>query len=659
MIAGNRGYAAAFFAVIIMAAITILSRQAEVPPIPYVLLLSAGSALVFLLIARTKQLDVRTVLAVSVLLHIVSIFGNAAFEDDYFRFIWDGWRTLESGTPYGIAPASFFGTDINAPGMALALDGINYPEIPTIYGPTLQLVFAAIHWIGGADPIALRTGFAILNFTLILILTHSARPAQLALYAWCPMVISEIVIHIHPDAVMALFIAAFLLLARRHPVGAGIMLGVATGAKIVALILWPLLLRMGWRAMAGAMAALALLYAIFLIQGQGAGFGTTALFAGEWLFNPFALGILNLFLPPVFARVTAAIMAITIILLIHARTRSVRQAPVAALFATVLLFAPAVNGWYLLWLFPFAIGMDQLWPRAAIVALPFSYLTGFNLGITELGDFDLHWPAAMAQFLIIGGAAGYDLYRWLTGGKQADVVKPTPIKDPDIAVIIPALNEAASIAGVVKGILAQDWPCPPLVIVADNGSTDGTGDIARMAGAHVVAAPERGYGAACLAALSALNDDHDIILFMDGDGSDVPKEARQLLQPIMDGRADLTIGSRALGKVEAGAMTIPQRFGNRLATFLIRLFWGKKMTDLGPFRAIRRDALETLRMADRNYGWTVEMQVKAARHGLRIIEVPADYRRRIGTSKISGTIRGVIGAGSKILYIIGREAFFR
>jgi len=195
------------------------------------------------------------------------------------------------------------------------------------------------------------------------------------------------------------------------------------------------------------------------------------------------------------------------------------------------------------------------------------------------------------------------------------------------------------------------------LIVADNGSTDRTAQVARAAGATVVFEPERGYGAACLAALALVRPEVDIVLFVDSDGSDVVADASKIIASLVDGSADLVIGSRVAGSIEPGAMTPPQRFGNWLAPLLVRLIWGVRYSDLGPFRAIRRDALERLAMQDRDFGWTIEMQVRAAKQGLRIIEVPTGYRRRIGISKISGTIRGVLLAGTKILFVIGREAF--
>ena len=221
-----------------------------------------------------------------------------------------------------------------------------------------------------------------------------------------------------------------------------------------------------------------------------------------------------------------------------------------------------------------------------------------------------------------------------------------------VAVIIPVLNEAEALPRVLASI--PSWVAH--VIVADNGSSDGSGDIARRAGAIVVEEPRRGYGSACMKALAALPDDVGVVVFMDGDASDDTTEMTGLVDPIRNGEADMVLGSRVMGVREHGALTVQQIFGNALACSLIRIIWGVRFTDLGPFRAIGRQALARLAMADPDYGWTVEMQVRAAKVGLRCLEIPARYRRRIGTSKVSGTIRGVVGAGTKILYVIAREA---
>lgn len=228
-------------------------------------------------------------------------------------------------------------------------------------------------------------------------------------------------------------------------------------------------------------------------------------------------------------------------------------------------------------------------------------------------------------------------------------------KHDKVALIIPALNEERSIGEVIRSFLAlrnhEGSPIIDLIVVGDNASVDRTAEIAKASGAIVVSEPRRGYGAACLAAIAVLPPDIGIIVFADADRSDEPTELPSLLDAL-DSGVDLVIGSRALGEAEPGALMPQQRFGNRLAAFLIRMIWKHPITDLGPFRAIRRSAYEKLSMADRTYGWTVEMQVKAIQSGLAVTEVPASYHRRVGISKISGTIRGTIGAGSKILGMI-------
>ena len=219
------------------------------------------------------------------------------------------------------------------------------------------------------------------------------------------------------------------------------------------------------------------------------------------------------------------------------------------------------------------------------------------------------------------------------------------------ALIVPALDEEPVIGQTLDRVPRALYR---EIIVADNGSRDRTAEIARACGATVVSEPERGYGAACLRAMAALPEEIEAVVFMDADASDDPAEAALLLDPIYQGRADLVIGSRTLGQAEKGALSPHQALGNALATWLIRVCYGHRYTDLGPFRAVRADALRRLGMRDRNYGWTIEMQIKALRHKLRVVEVPVSYRRRVGTSKISGNWRASVAAGAKIIW-----TFFR
>jgi glycosyltransferase involved in cell wall biosynthesis len=222
-------------------------------------------------------------------------------------------------------------------------------------------------------------------------------------------------------------------------------------------------------------------------------------------------------------------------------------------------------------------------------------------------------------------------------------------EDRRIGVVIPALDEEQAVAFVIGDI--PEWVDD--IVVVDNGSRDRTAEVARSAGARVVREDERGYGAACHAGIRELRA-ADIVVFLDGDYSDDPTEMVNLVDPIAAGVADFVVGSRVTGKAEPGALTPQQRFGNWFACLLMRRLWGVAYTDLGPFRAICRDALDRLGMIDRSYGWTVEMQIKSAKAGLRCMEVPVSYRPRVGRSKISGTLRGSVAAGVTILAWIVR-----
>lgn len=228
-------------------------------------------------------------------------------------------------------------------------------------------------------------------------------------------------------------------------------------------------------------------------------------------------------------------------------------------------------------------------------------------------------------------------------------------RKPRLVVIIPAYNEEDALPFVLAAI-PKDWVRQ--VLVCNNGSTDRTAEVAKLMGATVVDAPKRGYGSACLAGMGYLqqlppSERPEIVVFLDGDYSDYPDDLPEVAGPILNGEKDLVIGSRMLGGAEVDAMTPPQRFGNWLAPLLIHILYGYKFTDLGPFRAIRWERLLELDMRDPNYGWTVEMQVKAVQRQLRCAEVPVRYRKRAaGKSKVSGTVKGVLLAGWKIISLL-------
>lgn len=226
----------------------------------------------------------------------------------------------------------------------------------------------------------------------------------------------------------------------------------------------------------------------------------------------------------------------------------------------------------------------------------------------------------------------------------------------DISVIIPALNEHESIGHVVA---SMPWQFIAECIVVDNGSMDGTAEIAAAAGARVITS-RRGYGAACMAGSEAALKDSTILVYMDGDGSDIIADLRRLVAPIEDNEADFTLGSRILGNREKGSMLPSQVFAGHLVGRLLRIFQGVRYTDMGPFRAIRRSSFVHLRMSEMTYGWNLEMQIKAVQHKLRIREISVDYRRRIGgASKVSGNAWASLKAAVRILTVLFRTGLFR
>lgn len=221
-----------------------------------------------------------------------------------------------------------------------------------------------------------------------------------------------------------------------------------------------------------------------------------------------------------------------------------------------------------------------------------------------------------------------------------------------VSVIIPALNEERSVGAVVREIPRENVR---EIVVVNNGSSDGTAEVARAAGAVVIDEPQKGYGKACLAGIRHISKNPpEIVVFLDADYSDYPEEMSLLLAPIISGGADFVLGSRMAGKRGAGAMPAHTVFGNKFAGVILTALFGVKFTDLGPFRAIRFESLAELKMQDEGYGWTVEMQAKAAKRGLRCVEVPVRYRKRTGVSKISGTFSGSVKAGVKIVWTVLR-----
>ncbi|MFM2410533.1 MAG: hypothetical protein RL481_1361, partial [Pseudomonadota bacterium] len=242
---------------------------------------------------KVEVLGANAVLAGAVILHLIALAGIPAFEDDHYRFIWDGWQVATFGTPYGTPPSDFFGSDYVPAALQSILDRVNNPDVPTIYGPALELLFAGVYALFGTELMGLRLVFAGINLLLIAMMLRRFAPEKVALYAWNPLAVSEVALHVHPDGVISAMLFGGVMLLRRQPWLAGILFALAAGTKLVALAAWPLLIRTKPSALTAAFTALAALYAIFLMQGAGAGFESTAIFASQWHFNPLFYELLT------------------------------------------------------------------------------------------------------------------------------------------------------------------------------------------------------------------------------------------------------------------------------------------------------------------------------------------------------------------------------
>jgi hypothetical protein len=343
------------------------------------------------------------------------------FEDDYYRYLWDGYRTAASGTPYGIAPEHFFFDDSVPPPFRAVLDHINNPEVATIYGPVLEGLFYLGFLIDPGDERLLRLFWTLANLGLVALLLRVAPPRRVALYAWNPLVLKEVYLSGHPDAVLALILCAGWLFSRK-PIGFrfGIALGLAAGVKIVALAALPLLLRAPRPLLAGIAAALALVvaYLPFLLAGDPQSeIKGLLVFAQRWEFNPSPLFMAMRYLtgePAAKLVLAAAVLGGTVWLVTRRAIAEPALPPLHIVFGAVLIVAPVVNPWYLLWGLPAAVTARTTWPWVASIALLLSYATGENLGSTGLDQFAVQPLAYWLQWSLILGAIAFDIRRYRT-----------------------------------------------------------------------------------------------------------------------------------------------------------------------------------------------------------------------------------------------------
>ena len=351
----------------------------------------------------------------AVAFRVCGLFGVPLFEDDYFRYLWDGYRFAETGTPYGWAPAASF-ADENVPAaFQRVLDQVNYPDVPTIYGPTTQFVFLLGYLVAPANLWPVQLILLGVDILLIRLLATVAAPRFVLLYAWCPLVIKEIAFTAHPDGLGAfLLVAAVLLRHREHMGAAAVCLALAVGAKVFALLLVPFVLaRAPPRAWVAFASTLGLLYLPFITQG-GTDLTGLALFAATWEFNSALFGLLSQWLPATESKwlLGAALLALGGTYWLHYSRHSAGQIPRGDLiFGCFLLAAPVINPWYALWLLPFAALYPSCWAWTASVALLLSYVTGLNLGVFDLEPFaHPHWLRPV-EFGLILAAASVDVWR--------------------------------------------------------------------------------------------------------------------------------------------------------------------------------------------------------------------------------------------------------
>lgn len=391
-----------------------LSRGEQPPSVGlYLGLMGLGLAPAWLVQGGTRTISARLVFAIAAAAQALTLVGQPLFEDDYWRFLWDGYRTAVDGTPYGVAPEQFFGDPSVDPRQQRVLDGVNHPEAPTIYGPVLQGLFLVLYHLAPAEPWALRVAFGLGNLALIAILLQVAPARRVALYAWSPLALTETSLNAHPDGLMAFALAGLLLARGRSRLAIeAVLLAIAAGVKIVALAMGPILLRKGWRAAiapcALAVAAFGALYAPFALHGPSLGFDGAATFAAGWTFNAGLYSPLAALLGDPFARRGAGVLGIAAILAVLYLRRKQAQPPMALVFGLVLLVSPVVNAWYVLWLLPFATFERALWPWALAAALPLSYATGLNLGDQTIAAFAVHPLARGLEIAIIGAAVLWD-----------------------------------------------------------------------------------------------------------------------------------------------------------------------------------------------------------------------------------------------------------
>ena len=607
--------------------------------------------------------DARWILLGAVLFRTALVAVPPTLSDDVFRYVWEGRVGAAGFDPFVLAPT--------APELQHLRDAdwssINNPAATAIYPPLAQLVFRALASVGGVT--TFKAAFCCVDLALVALLAlglqrRRAPLRHLALYAWNPLVIVEVAGSGHLEPLALLPLVAALYWVGRRPMLAWSALAASVAVKYAGVLLVPLLVRASRptaRAVAAALGVLALTTLAFASSGSHL-FDSLWLYAEKWRYNDALFAALAAALGSLWwAKIVAAAALLVILGATVWRREPLERGALWVLSALVLL-SPTIHPWYLLWI----VALLPWVPHRALFAwsgsIVFAYW--FLYPAATFGPFDKSsWIPRALQWvpvLCVWARGGARVARPAAdqGAPPAMAIEPPRSGSHRVALMMPALDEEQALPLVLDDLAALQRTAPTLldeIIVVDNGSQDRTAAIACNADVTLLHEPVRGYGAACLRAIDYLRArPPDVLVFMDADHSDHAADIPALVRPILANAQDLVIGSRTLGRHAPGALLPQARLGNWLATGWIRLQFGFRYTDLGPFRAVRFATLERMQLEDRDFGWTVEMQVRALQIGARVTEVPVAYRRRVGQSKISGTVSGSCKAGWKILSTLWR-----
>lgn len=605
------------------------------------------------------------ILAMAVAMRLLVVGEDPLLSTDVYRYVWDGRVQAAGINPYAFVPADEALKSLRDSAIYHNINRADYAV--TAYPPVAQMFFFAVTRISETVT-AMRLAMVGCEIAVAAVLIDLLRRLRFPVtavvaWAWHPLVIWEIANNGHADAVMvALLMVGVWLLVRSRRVAGAVAVALAALVKPYAVVVLPAFWRpWDWRAPAAAIATVILCYLPYAGAGRGGlGFITTGGYLAEEGLTDgggyLLVALVRAAAGDVPGLTTAYVLcgvAVMALLALRAISRA-DETPheilvhVGTLLMVALFLLSPNYPWYVLAVVPFIVlgGGAPAWAMTlgAILLYRPAMLPANDLAWKTLATLPL--VAAVAVRLLAGRFdRGVQSRPGSGSAVEPRAMRPNP-GAAVVSVVIPCLDEQEPIAGVVREVLAQGVA---EVIVVDNGSRDATAARAREAGARVVSEPRRGYGMACAAGVAAVRSDADIVCFLDGDGSDVPAFIGAVVSPVARGEADFVMGSRLRGKREPGSMTPQQIVAGHVAGALMRFVWGVRFTDMSPFRAMRVDDLRRLGMSETTYGWNLEMQMRVAAAGLRILELPVDHRcRRGGVSKVSGNLTAGLSAAWKI-----------